>query len=398
MATDPPRPILRRVCLRSGWLYVVQYPGLAEHNILIYKVGRTSNLGRRMHAYPTGTTLLFSVCTSDMRRGEAVLLASLQHCDDVVFQLNSGRECFKGPLQTIVDRVIAAATLFPPTQRTNLRPHDACTWFFQEHPGEAASILQDPPGRRCLAMLHQFLLQHDCITLVSMPDLLAHAHALRPPALPAQPQLAQEPVQDPVPRRGPPTDRLSGTREARILARVLCPSLRRLPSSSHNPSELRDIAQVPLVQQTLDALGILSPFDDVTVIHDLMAVFNSSLIRTDMFANYNVNCRLFHASQAGINDEGWALNKVAKAINMIIASAGLALEGTSTRKGNGPTRIMHTTHRLASSRVHEMLQLVRLPLSALLPNNEHARHALAATPVALDATPFPPVVIFFGGS
>ncbi len=140
-------------------------------------------------------------------------------------------------------------------------------------------------------------------------------------------------------------------------------------------------AQVVHVEDVIAALGLRSPFDDETVIPDLMRVFQQSLMLTPMFKEYNEQARLFRQGVAGINDD-WDLNKVSKAVNMVLGVVGLKLKpGEEKRKGKGAERKrMASNYRLDAECVAEMVELVKLRLrvSGTVPANEHARGRLEA--------------------
>jgi hypothetical protein len=139
--------------------------------------------------------------------------------------------------------------------------------------------------------------------------------------------------------------------------------------------------QVVHVEDVIAALGLRSPFDDETVIPDLMRVFQQSLMLTPMFREYNEQARLFRQGNTCINDE-WDLNKVSKAVNMVLGAAGLKLKpGKEKRTGKEAERKQLTSdYRLDAEGVAEMVELVKLRLrvSGLVPVNEHARGRLEA--------------------
>ena len=113
----------------------------------------------------------------------------------------------------------------------------------------------------------------------------------------------------------------------KLLARVLCPELRHPRSSDVSLEERSAIFKVPVVEETIAALGLLSPFDDNTVILDLMACFNDRLRSLPMWQDYARHVRLFRqAPNAGMHGE-WDLSKVVKSVNMVLSAAGLSLVG-----------------------------------------------------------------------
>ena len=71
-----------------------------------------------------------------------------------------------------------------------------------------------------------------------------------------------------------------------MLARVLCPELRRLADDDTSLAERSSILKVPLIEEVIASLGLRSPFDTETVIADLMEVFDGGLVRTEMFKDY----------------------------------------------------------------------------------------------------------------
>jgi hypothetical protein len=68
----------------------------------------------------------------------------------------------------------------------------------------------------------------------------------------------------------------AGSPSARLLCRVLCPSLRRPRGADVGLADQTGVFKVLLVAEVVTALGLRSPFDDALVIPDLMAVFCSS--------------------------------------------------------------------------------------------------------------------------
>ena len=360
----------RRSSLVAGWLYVVQYPGLAENNIHMYKVGRTSNLKKRLDGYPAGTILLFQVSTSNMRRAEKAMLDALRRSPDM--RVAPGMESFYGPLDVVVAALNDAARLFPPTDRTVLPPRDACDWFLESHPD--VSLSDQRSADRNLELLHQFLVRHECITLVSKAEMMAHdGAALRNVGASSSDLTARS-------QRGACTDLLTGPSVARMMARVLCPGLERAASDTWNTVERRDINKVPLIRELIAALGMRSPFDDETTVPDLMATFELALMHTALFRDYNTHVRLFRGGiDVGVKG-GWDLKKVSKAINMVLGDVGLKLVPTTvSRPGRAAARKRTSSnYRLEPGHVLEMIELVKPVLieSGQTPVMEHARSRL----------------------
>jgi hypothetical protein len=171
----------------------------------------------------------------------------------------------------------------------------------------------------------------------------------------------------------------AGSPHVRLLARMLCPGLRCQPSADVDVAERKAILQVTPLEETITALGLLSPFDDVTVIPDLMKVFNERLVHTPMFRDYGQHARLFQVGSPGIKGD-WDLNKVSKAVNMVLGAAGLTLKGTQVCRGSGTNRTRRTEgYRLDSDAVADMVELVKLRLRRTEhePDNEHAQARLA---------------------
>ena len=173
-----------------------------------------------------------------------------------------------------------------------------------------------------------------------------------------------------------------GCPKARLLARVLCPELRRPVDADVNVNEQKSVFKVVLVEETIAALGLRSPFDHETVIPDLMDVFNHKLRDTSMFKQYKEHARVFRVNGApgGVKGE-WDLNKVAKALNMVLGAAGLEIIGKESRVQSARVRKKSTTdYQLTASSIDNMIELVKLRLrsSGHTPANEHARARLQA--------------------
>jgi hypothetical protein len=137
------------------------------------------------------------------------------------------------------------------------------------------------------------------------------------------------------------------------------------------------ILKAPLISETLEALGFLSPFDTAHEVTNLMGVWETRLKNTEMFNNYAYNVRLFH--QKGINGE-WDQNKISKAINMVLGAVGLKLESIVTQSRTSGTRSRQYRYVLNAERVAEMLNLVKLKLRSSTHRgstpNMHARRAI----------------------
>jgi hypothetical protein len=161
----------------------------------------------------------------------------------------------------------------------------------------------------------------------------------------------------------------------KLLACVLCPELRNPRSSDVSLEERSAIFKVPVVEDTIAALGLLSPFDDQTIIPDLLACFNERLRALPMWQDYVRHVRLFRQGpNAGVHGE-WDLAKAVKSVNMVLSAAGLSLVGTTVRVQLNKVRSKTITYRLGSQGVEEMLELVKLRLTreGYAPANEHAR-------------------------
>ncbi|PNH01594.1 putative helicase [Tetrabaena socialis] len=168
---------------------------------------------------------------------------------------------------------------------------------------------------------------------------------------------------------------------ATLLARVLCPELRRPHEADVPLAERANILKIPLVDETLRALGLASPFD-TTIIADLAVTFRDRLAATEMFRNYPTTARLFNNNGRTTTPVAeWDLNTIAKAVNMVLGAVGLALVGQEARKQTkGLRQSRMTNYHLAADTVDEMLELTKLRLrrSGLAPSNEHARALLDA--------------------
>jgi hypothetical protein len=163
-----------------------------------------------------------------------------------------------------------------------------------------------------------------------------------------------------------------------MLARVLCPDMRRPPDEDNDIEEKRNFLKVHLVSQVIDALGLKSPFDCETVIPDLMKLFTERLKFTDMFKDYTRTSRLFRSASTGVAK--WELKTVVKAVNMVLNATGLSLAGTTVRVQVKKQRSATTSYRLYSADVAEMTEQVKLHLRGAFchPSNAHARAALEA--------------------
>ncbi len=112
------------------------------------------NAKLRLMSYPSGTALHFTVVTSDMRRAEAAMLASLRSAEAVAEGIRPkhkcGNESFSGPFVAIARRMTEAAREFPAAPHNLLSPAAAREWFDREGcPGET---------------LQQFLIDRECLT------------------------------------------------------------------------------------------------------------------------------------------------------------------------------------------------------------------------------------------
>lgn len=164
--------------------------------------------------------------------------------------------------------------------------------------------------------------------------------------------------------------------EAQQLIRVLTPN--RHVSADVPTAERSSILRAPHIADTLRALGFRSPFDTYHKITDLMARWDSQIRNIDMFKHYKTNARLFRGK--AIKDEEWDLNKVVKAINMVLGVAGLKIACDVARTTINKTRTRSYTYYLDKECVQEMLELVKLRIrtSSEVIANEHARSALMA--------------------
>ncbi len=170
----------------------------------------------------------------------------------------------------------------------------------------------------------------------------------------------------------------AGSAQVRLLTRVLCPSMRKALSDDVTFDERKAIFRVVLVEETITALGVKSPFDVDTVIPDLMAAFNERLIKTPMFREYDKHAAMFRMGKAGIQGE-WNLRKVSKAVNMVLGAAGLSLKGEVVRVGTGKARTMSTeSYRLNAAEVDDMMELVSLRLRRCRQTacNDHAKQRM----------------------
>jgi hypothetical protein len=181
--------------------------------------------------------------------------------------------------------------------------------------------------------------------------------------------------------------------KAKLLARILCPSLRRAHDSDVGLVEQNDIFKVVLVQQTVAALGLRSALDDETVVGDLLGVFRDRLSSTEMFREYARTSKLFRIGDGGVRTP-WDLGKVVKAVNMVLGAAGLKLAvSVDARKRSEGGRKRVRTYRLDGEAVAEMTELVKMRLRRarrvggmgqdVTVENEHARTRLDACTMPL---------------
>jgi len=165
-------------------------------------------------------------------------------------------------------------------------------------------------------------------------------------------------------------------RSVEVLASLLCPELQRpFRGVPLHP----DLLKIVLIEETLAALGFLSPFDTETVIPNLMTVFDTKLKGTQMFREYNNTARLFSQASCGVRD-GWDLCKVSKAVKMILSAVGLDMMNETKRvQFKGKRTQEARNYRLCPESVSRMLELVKLRLlrTDLTPLNTHAAAALS---------------------
>jgi hypothetical protein len=117
--------------------------------------------------------------------------------------------------------------------------------------------------------------------------------------------------------------------------------------------------KIPYIIDTIKALGFSSPFDTKLIITDLWELFKKSLLPTPMFMDYARKSQLFSKSTKGMTGE-WDLNKVVKALNMVLGSAGLALKGTRSRSKKKSVDLPEMMYCLDEMRVSKMMELVKL--------------------------------------
>ena len=145
--------VLKKVIdMKAGQLYIMQY------NDSYFKVGRTVDVKKRLQSYPTGTQLHFTCLTSDMRRAEASMLASLRSLEAVSegieAQPNCGKETFRGPFAKIARRVTAAAQEFPAEPHNMMSVEAARAWYDGRDGDTGTSFTQ-------------FLIDNECVTLIN---------------------------------------------------------------------------------------------------------------------------------------------------------------------------------------------------------------------------------------
>lgn len=146
----------RRMDMRAGYLYIMQYPYATY-----IKTGRAVNARNRLKQNVKGTKLLLEVVTSDMRAAEAAMLASLRSAEAAAEGIEAlrdeglGNETFSGPFLTIARRVTEAAWLFPAAPHNLLSEEAAREWYRREcdagNVGEGVGI-------------RQFLIDNECLT------------------------------------------------------------------------------------------------------------------------------------------------------------------------------------------------------------------------------------------
>ncbi len=175
-----------------------------------------------------------------------------------------------------------------------------------------------------------------------------------------------------------------GSPRAKLLARLLCPSLRPQRDADVSMPEKSSIFKVVLVAETVRALGVKSPLDCETVIDDLMDVFARRLAGTEMFRNYDRTSQLFRGSEGGVKLP-WDLRKVVKAVNMVLGAAGLKVKAASVKRSS-MSSVRKTTYTIDPSAVASITELVKLRLRraehktgvAPVVENEHARAVIEA--------------------
>ncbi len=140
----------------------------------------------------------------------------------------------------------------------------------------------------------------------------------------------------------------AGNAQVRLLTRVLCPGMRKALNEDVTFDERKAIFRVVLVDETIAALGLKSPFDVETVIPDLMTAFKERLLETPMFREYDKHAAMFRMGKAGIRGE-WDLRRVSKAVNMVLGAAGLSLKGKPVRvrekEPHDDYRVVQSVHR-----------------------------------------------------
>ena len=139
--------------MKAGFLYIMQYAG-----VTYIKGGRSNDAQRRLEDCIPGTVLHLTIVTSDMRKAEAAMLASLRSAQAVAEGIEAmqargwGTETFEGPFAKIARRVTDAARLFP-AERHNLMSKEAAReWYEREK------------KTRALPCIEQFLVDNECLT------------------------------------------------------------------------------------------------------------------------------------------------------------------------------------------------------------------------------------------
>jgi hypothetical protein len=170
-----------------------------------------------------------------------------------------------------------------------------------------------------------------------------------------------------------------GSPKARLLSRLVCPILRPVRGADVHTTEHSGLLKIVLIEETLAALGFVSPFDTTTVIPNLMTAFDTKLKGTQMFSGYANTARLFSQASSGVRD-GWDLRKVSKAVKMILNAVGLDIISQTKRvQVKGKRTQEERNYRLCPESVCRMLELVKLRLlrTDLTPSNAHAAAALS---------------------
>ena len=164
----------RRMDMRAGLLYLMQYPDTTivdrkkgvqpvvrvKEDVFV-KGGRTVDVRKRLQQCPHGTVLHLTVVTSDMRKAEAAMLASLRSAEasaegiEALKVYKLGNETFRGPFAKIARRVTDAARLFPAEPHNMMSPGAAREWYNREC--DAGNVAEGVD-------IKQFLIDNECLT------------------------------------------------------------------------------------------------------------------------------------------------------------------------------------------------------------------------------------------